>query len=391
MALELKILSLAVSGNSKLVINQLLKEYEVKNEDIVPYFRYATILINKFDSVELEHVPREENYRADALASLATTLALRGEDKVDIPVCQQWVLPKLLDCRIEETDAISVRVIEAEDWRDDEAAQATDEAHSGVCGAHQSDAWRLDVAGPLPKSSGGHFYILVATNYFSKWAEAASLKEVKKETMENFIKNNLIFRYDVPCYIITDNGKPFYNTLMDQLCTKFGFKQHNSSMYNAPANGLAAAFNKTLCNLFKKVVAKSKKDWHEKIGEALRAYRTTYHTPTQVTPYSLVYGVEAVLPLEQQIPSLRIAIQEGLISEDNAQLRLEELEALDEKRLESQQRLDCYQTRLSKAFNKRVRPWSITISDLVLAIQRPIITIHCKGNKFTSKWDDPMW
>ncbi|KAK3038681.1 hypothetical protein RJ639_028135 [Escallonia herrerae] len=66
-------------------------------------------------SVELEHVPREENRMADALTNLATTLAQRGEDKVDIPVCQQWVLPELLDCQIEEIDAISVRVVEAED------------------------------------------------------------------------------------------------------------------------------------------------------------------------------------------------------------------------------------------------------------------------------------
>jgi transposase InsO family protein len=53
---------------------------------------------------------------------------------------------------------------------------------------------------------------------------------------------------------MTDNGKPFYNSLVDQLREKFGFKQYKSSMYNAPANGLAEAFNKTLCNLLKKVV-----------------------------------------------------------------------------------------------------------------------------------------
>ena len=57
-------------------------------------------------------------------------------------------------------------------------------------------------------------------------------------------------------------------------------------------------------------------------------------------PYSLVYGVEVVLPLERQIPSLRIAIQEELTGEENAKLKLQELEALDEKRLEAQQRLE---------------------------------------------------
>ena len=67
----------------------------------------------------------------------------------------------------------------------------------------------------------------------------------------------------------------------------------------------------------------------------------------QATLYSLVYGVEAVLPLERQIPSLRIVIQEGLTNEENARLRLEELEALNEKRLEAQQRIECYQAQLS--------------------------------------------
>ena len=160
-------------------------------------------------------------------------------------------------------------------------------------------------------------------------------------------------------------------------------------MYNAPANSLVEAFNKTLCNLLKKVVGKSKRDWHERVEEALWAYRTTYRTPTQATPYSLVYGVEVVLPLERQIPSLRIAIQEGLSNEDNVRLRLEELEALDEKRLGAQQRLECYQARISRTFNKKVRPRSFQVGDLVLAVRRPIIVTHCTKNKFVSKWDGP--
>ncbi|KAL0300167.1 UNVERIFIED_CONTAM: hypothetical protein Scaly_2567500 [Sesamum calycinum] len=106
-------------------------------------------------------------------------------------------------------------------------------------------------------------------------------------------------------------------------------------MYYAAANGFAEAFNKTLYNILKKLVAKSKRDWHERIGEALWAYRIIVRTPTQATPYALIYGVETVLPLEQQIPSLRISIQEGLTEEENAQIRLEELEALDKKRLEA--------------------------------------------------------
>ena len=59
-------------------------------------------------------------------------------------------------------------------------------------------------------------------------------------------------------------------------------------MCNAPVNGLVESFNITLGNLLKKVVAKNKRDWHERIGEAFWAYRTTFRTATQATPFSLV-------------------------------------------------------------------------------------------------------
>ncbi|KAM1159187.1 hypothetical protein ACFX19_032962 [Malus domestica] len=495
MAINMEITTLEVYGDSKLIISQLLTEYEVRKDDLVPYFRLATQLLQKFEAVTLEHVPRKENQMADALANLASSMTLGEDEAADVPICQRWVIPLATEMILDDTNVISVLPVDVEEWRqplidyleygklpndprhrseirrraprflyyketlyrrsfeevllkclgEEEANQAMEEAHSAVCGAHQSgpklhfqlnrmgyywpsmvkdclehakrcqacqfhanfihqppeplhptaaswpfDAWGLDVVGPItPKSSAGEAYILAATDYFSKWAEAIPLREVKKETVVRFIKEHIIHRYGVPRYIITDNGKQFSNRLVDELCEKYKFKQHKSSMYHAPANGLAEAFNKTLCNLLKKVIGRTKRDWHERISEALWAYRTTHRTPTQATPYSLVYGVEAVLPLESQIPSLRMAIQEGLTDEENAKLRLQELESLDERRLEAQQHLECYQARLSKAFNKKVRPRSFQTGDLVLALRRPIITTHKTKSKFTSKWDGP--
>jgi len=139
----------------------------------------------------------------------------------------------------------------------------------------------MDVVGLFTtKSYARHMYTLVATNYFSKWAEVIALKEVKKENVVDFIRTHIIFGYGVPRYIVTDNGKSFVNKLMGSLFEKFKFSQHKSSIYNAPANGLAEAFNKTLCSLLKKVVSKSKQDWHEKFGEVLWPYQTSYRTPT---------------------------------------------------------------------------------------------------------------
>jgi len=107
--------------------------------------------------------------------------------------------------------------------------------------------------------------------------------------------------------------------------------------------------------------------------------------PTQSTPYALVYRVEAVLLLEIQILSLHIAIQEGLSEDENHQLRSAKLEALKEKRLQAQQKLECYQAHLAGAFNNKVQSRSLQVGNQVLALKRPIIMTHKTGRKFALK------
>ncbi|CAL8084296.1 unnamed protein product [Prunus armeniaca] len=364
MPVEMNISSLEVYDDSMLVVNQLLTHYEVRKDDLIPYHQMAMQLIERFDFVTLEHVPRKDNQMADALANLAATLALTKDEVVNLPVCQLWLIPLTLGASQEGVNVISVLSIDVDDWRQPlidylEHGKLPDDSR------HRSKVWHR-----APR------FIYYKEILYRRSFEGLFLRCLGEEDASKAMEE-----------AHSDNGKPFSNWLTDKLCENFGFKQRNSSMYNAPANGLAEAFNKTLCNLLKKVVGRTKKDWHERINEALWAYRTTYRTPIQATPYSLVYGVEVVLPLETQIPSLRMVIQEGLTDEENAKLRLQELEALDEKRLKAQQHLECYQARLSNAFNKKVRPKSFQVGDLVVALRRPIITTHKTGSKFTSKWD----
>ena len=70
--------------------------------------------------------------------------------------------------------------------------------------------WGLDIVGPInPTSSKGHAYILAATDYFSKWAEALALKNTRAKEVIEFIKHKIVYRYGVPSKITTDNGTPF--------------------------------------------------------------------------------------------------------------------------------------------------------------------------------------
>ena len=78
-------------------------------------------------------------------------------------------------------------------------------------------------------------------------------------------------------------------------------------------------------------------------------------SPNSNMPFSMVYECEAVIPLKIPMPLLRVALATKMTKEDNDWLHLQELEALDEKRLQVQQHIELYQIRISKAFNKKVK------------------------------------
>ena len=96
------------------------------------------------------------------------------------------------------------------------------------------------------------------------------------------------------------------------------------------------------------------------------AYRTSIRTSIGATPYSLVYGMEAVLPVEVEIPSLRILSQVQLSEADWIQQRLDQLNLIDEIRLRAVCHGQCYQQRVAKSFNKKVKPRHFQVGDLVL-------------------------
>ena len=167
------------------------------------------------------------------------------------------------------------------------------------------EIWEMDVIVPIsPPSSKGHRFILVITDYFSKWEEAIPLREVKMSDVIKFVKHHVVYRFSVPRWIIHDNGPQFVSQEVQRFCNKFRIQNVSSTVYYPSANGLAEAFNKTIGKLLKKFISKSQRDWDNKLGECLWAYRMTVRTPTKATPFSLVYGCEVVLPLEVQILSL---------------------------------------------------------------------------------------
>ena len=95
---------------------------------------------------------------------------------------------------------------------------------------------------------------------------------------------------------------------MDTLVQKYGIRHHRSSAYRPQTSGAVEAANENIKRILQKMVETSR-DWSEKLHFALWAYHTSFHTSTGATPFSLVYGIEAVLPFEMEVNSLRVALE----------------------------------------------------------------------------------
>ncbi|KAK2428867.1 hypothetical protein QL285_027352 [Trifolium repens] len=247
--------------------------------------------------------------------------------------------------------------------------------------------WGIDMIGMIePNASNGHRFILVAIDYFTKWVKAASYANVTKQVVARFIKNEIICRYGIPNKIITDNGSNLNNKTVKELCEDFKIEHHNSSPYRPKMNGAVEAANKNIKKIIQKMV-KTYKDWHEMLPYALHGYRTAVRTSTGATPFSLVYGMEAVLPIEVEIPSLRVLMETKLEEAEWVQTRFDQLNLIEEKRLTALCHGQLYQKRLKKAFDKKVRPREFREGDMVL---KKILPIHKDPRgKWTPNYEGP--
>ncbi|XP_052728311.1 uncharacterized protein LOC108320289 [Vigna angularis] len=478
-AIEFKVKILEVYGDSALVINQLKGEWETRDAKLIPYQAYIKGLMECFDIITFNHIPREDNQLADALATLSSMFEV--DPNTELPViemkshaepayCQfikeevdgkpwyfdikHYLKTREYPEKASENDKRSLRrlagsfilsgdilykrnhdmiLLRCVDTK--EAELILKEVHEGTFGTHMNghsmarkilragyfwltmendccthvrrcekcqmhadninmspmtlnvlsapwpfSMWGIDVIGAIePKASNGHRFILVAIDYFTKWVEAVSYANVTRKVVTRFIKKELICRYGLPNKIITDNATNLNNRMMAELCEEFKIHHLNSSPYRPKMNGAVEAANKNIKKIVQKMVV-TYKDWHEMLPFALHGYRTSVRTSTGATPFSLVYGMEVVLPFEVEIPSLRILLETQLEEAEWVQARFDQLNLIEEKRLTAACHGQLYQRRMKKAFDKKLHPREFHEGELVLKKILPI------QRDFRGKW-----
>ncbi|NKD73980.1 transposase family protein, partial [Klebsiella pneumoniae] len=114
-----------------------------------------------------------------------------------------------------------------------------------------------------------HRFVLVATDYFTKWAKAVLLKNMTYMEVIDFILKHITHRFGIPRTLTTDQRASFMSKKVKSFAESYGVKLLSSSPYYTQANGQAESSNKTLLKLVKKNIEEHPKKWHEVLSEAL--------------------------------------------------------------------------------------------------------------------------
>ena len=222
--------------------------------------------------------------------------------------------------------------------------------------------WGIDIVGPFPTVPAQKKLLLVATDYFSKWIEADAFASIKDRDVTRFIWKKIVCRFGIPRSIISDNGLQFDNRVYRNFCQELKIRNLYSTPRYPQSNGQDEAFNKTLLTALKKRLDSAKGNRVEELPRVLWAYRTTTRKSTDVSPFTLTYGMEAIIPTEIGLPTIRTAT----LKSENEGSVIRELNTSDELQEAAAIQVTSYQRLLANFYNKRVRPRVFQPGDLIL-------------------------
>jgi transposase InsO family protein len=164
--------------------------------------------------------------------------------------------------------------------------------------------------GPInpPRKRTRARYIITAIEYLTRWDKSRAVKDCSENTAARFIFDDIITGFGCPKILMSDQSTHFINKTVEALTEEFAVHHQKRTPYHPQENGIVEAFNKILETVLMKICSVNRDDWDLIVPSVLWAYRTTCKKLTMQTPFKLVYGLEAIVPMEYLVPRLIIVI-----------------------------------------------------------------------------------
>ncbi|XP_050214359.1 uncharacterized protein LOC126665568 [Mercurialis annua] len=440
-----KVEYIKIQSDSQLVVNQVLGVFEVKDPEMKKYVNRVKELLPKIAEEggewKLEQVSREENTEADTLVKAGAV----KETRQGIPYSKQnfsniqnpeaTFLINPLDRWMEhiisyiENGSLPEDKKEAKkvkrraphfSYRDgtlyrksfshpwsrcltvEEGKYVLAEIHEGMYGSHIShlalcrkailqgyywptlaqDAANLHVGyryrWPFPNSKWAKEILNSNSRSFLQMVEAEAVSTITEARVRSFVRRQIICRFGIPRIIITDNGKQFDNKNFRDFCTGKGIDLRFTSVTHPQTNGMTEVTNRTIVNGLKKRLDEAKSRWADELHSVLWSYRTTAKAGT-------TYGCEAMVPVEIGMPTIIVQYFDEQQNEENTRLCLD---LLEERREQALLHIEAYKQRIATYHNKRVKPLTFEVGDLVLR-RADIARGNAGVSKLGANWEGP--
>ncbi|GFY56615.1 transposon Ty3-I Gag-Pol polyprotein [Trichonephila inaurata madagascariensis] len=160
----------------------------------------------------------------------------------------------------------------------------------------------IDLLGRFPKSAHGNKWIIVCTDYSTRYAITKALSTAEADEIAMFLLEEIVLRYGAPRVIITDRGAVFRSRLVSSLVDLCNIDHRFTTVYHLQTNGLTERFNKTLADMLSMYVDTEQKNWDEILPFVTFAYNTAKQETTGFTPFYLLHGRDAETILDTMLP-----------------------------------------------------------------------------------------
>ena len=147
--------------------------------------------------------------------------------------------------------------------------------------------------------------VMVMQDHFSKYVVAYVVRDQTARTAAETLRNGYFGLFGAPAYLVSDQGKAFTGHLITNLCELYGVQKLQTSPYHAQTNGQVERMNQTIIRMIGKLEQDKKARWSEHLPEMLAAYNGTRSAVTGYSPYFLLFGRKARMPVDCLFPTLR--------------------------------------------------------------------------------------